>query len=1074
MAPADPLAPVLEPPPLLLPKTAMTSHARSLRGALSARSCALGLVAGALLAACGGGGSGSQIQADGPIQFPADVEPSPAGFFVDSNKGGEASEFRIEKIFWGRLVDVYDYDETTDQTRLRYRDFVVGEDVQSDGVDYLLETNPITKQETLTILHRQGTQGFKKAFQRLDDNLGAVLPKSLQPFELPPYSLVPRNAVIVVRFDDLLKHSSISNDTVRVRTGYPPATPFEARVVPDPNFGGVVNNQGVAEFRSSRIIIDFAVSEFEAQDQSPPLNVNTVGLPPSVSPFEPNVVLRIPSQLSPATGVFSLLRNFSDHEIAATGNGPVDLSQASVDVVRAMRSGGPDDVTDDPFNGFLRDVSAPRIVGSLDVLVGGPTPNPAAGPSHFIVDLSFASTVCAQRPRAGDIIELSGLFLQVDADGDAPSGNVVNDVEVEVIAGPPAAFFGGQGSYRTGFDPDDGDVPGCFLTFSPTPTSFPAAGVRPLSEIVLRFSETIDPVSVSPYDSFIVSRTDTTDPLRRRVVGRVSPSIDLTEFRFVPVLPFNHVQNTSEQYLINVLSGQDEVTGNIFGIRDLAGNPLADVPAGLSFTLLASAATDRNGGLSLAFNSDDEDGNGNPEWRGEAFLDVTRGILRPRSVTRFSFAADRQNPVPQIMTTNAAAVQEPLNNQGARLMAMWRHVDLGIDFTDEALGNIDVERVSFAPRAGSTSLEFFPQFEMSLAHSTRLPDETFDPLNGVFVFPASGFVTTSFLENVLDDPQNPLQVVHERQLGFEVNPVNDFQSAVSGSVLHPFPLNSGPNPAQFDYFTWRNTAVQAVDGADSSGIPLSIEFVAGVQFEEPIPAVGDYQAAGAINSLGLPLLMEFKCFPTGIATLSANAFDTSIANTNGTVPFFRIFSAGGANSSGMSISKNPDLQTTPTGGFSPGGAATQGFDNLLYIGQADFVVRVSRAYTIWMTTGNANPTYETPITDPIPDLQPSGTAVTLSFRGATNVINGGGGNPAQTAAILDAYGDILTATTPPQTDPALKNAGVTFGSNGFAWTDDISDIDLSQFVQVRMNFFNNTATELSPELSAIGIPFDIP
>lgn len=1047
---------------------------RPLRNAFT-RTAAWALpTAGLLLASCGSGGSsggqtggtpGDLSGAPGDLtsptvfSYPAGFVGSPGGFIVDPNQGGQASTLQITDIFWGRIVDVYGLDPISSTPTLQFVDYVIGEDVVSNA-DLTLSVNPVTQREIVTIQHATNSTTFRTVLDALDDGVGPTQPKGLGAFELPPFSFVPRNAALVVQFDDLLDHATVNASSVRVETGYPPETPFEARLRLDPNHGGLVQGESGTEFRSTRLLIDPAISQLEAQQQSPPLGVNAVGLPASVNTSQPNLALRIPSKSDPQTGLFVILTNFTGHALATGGNGPVDFESESVDVVRALRSGGNSDVTGDDFNGFLRDSISPQLVISLGVNVGAPLP---LGGDLYEVDLAFASAVCAQSPRVGDVIELAGqIFLEVAADGASPVGGIVSDVLVTNVNPNVTLVAGGPGLYRTAFDTSS-DLPECLLNFTPQPSGFPNNGVDPSSELILRFSEPINPETVLPFDSMVVRRGDETDVFRERVVGEIAATGDLREFRFVPVLPFDHQEGNAETFFVDLVGGED-------GIRDLAGNPISNVPASIAFNVDPSAPSSTNASIVLSFDSEDDNGDTFPETNGEIVKFTDRGTIEGRPVSRFGAGADRVYPITNLWAANTNVVTEPLNALGARLMTLWRLTDLGIDIEDPANMNIDVEHLNFAPQAGQVGFEIFPLFEISLAHSARKPDEAFDCFGNPLAA-ASGLFTSAFADNVFIDPNNELTLVHPRGLGYEINPINT-KLGVTGTVVHPFPLNMGADESLYRYFTWRDTAVQGVGAPDNWGIPELSGFNAGVL--EATGQAGDIQGSGTINTAGLPLLMEFRCFPTGFATLSPNSLDTSIDPSNTTAPFFRVFSSGGLNSSSQTITKNPDLQPSPTGGFNPlgtpPGVATAPADNLSYVGQVDFVIRVSRGFTHWLDTGVGATEYLDPVLEPLPAAQPTGTEVTLAFRGATAV----DGVLLNDASVLDLYGDL---PVPDSNDlsPELKNEGVTlFPLNDFSWKEDISSINGAQFVQVRMTFVSNPATGVNPSLSAFGIPVNVP
>ena len=137
---------------------------------------------------------------------------------VDPNQGGKASSLSIEEIRWGRLVDIYDAEDddnnpaTPPIRNLILREFLVSENIITDGFNYLLETSPFTEQVELTILADSDSddpvaglpETEAERFSRLLDdatvNLGFVTPTGLGSGYLPPFPLIPRNAAISIAF----------------------------------------------------------------------------------------------------------------------------------------------------------------------------------------------------------------------------------------------------------------------------------------------------------------------------------------------------------------------------------------------------------------------------------------------------------------------------------------------------------------------------------------------------------------------------------------------------------------------------------------------------------------------------------------------------------------------------------------------------------------------------------------------------------------------------------------------------------------------------------------------------------
>ena len=116
-----------------------------------------------------------------------------------------------------------------------------------------------------------------------------------------------------------------------------------------------------------------------------------------------------------------------------------------------------------------------------------------------------------------------------------------------------------------------------------------------------------------------------------------------------------------------------------------------------------------------------------------------------------------------------------------------------------------------------------------------------------------------------------------------------------------------------------------------------------------------------------------------------------------------------------------------------------------------------------------------------------GTQIVLAYRGAFAVMTTEDGSPHLNAMDLDFYGDQSDKPSgmPPTTsgvagDPQFKNNGVDFPPlpgnppgevEDETWKNDIDEIDGLQFVQLRVTFISNAESNLSPELSAIGIAF---
>jgi hypothetical protein len=187
-----------------------------------------------------------------------------------------------------------------------------------------------------------------------------------------------------------------------------------------------------------------------------------------------------------------------------------------------------------------------------------------------------------------------------------------------------------------------------------------------------------------------------------------------------------------------------------------------------------------NGGVVLRFSDIDElEPIGAPDMRGQLFYDLGHGTIHGRSPGFESFAADRTQPVPSIMIPFAPGVQTPLSNLGSHLQWLWRYCDLGWSVEDEGHHNMDVIGIDWTPVGGHALSDFFERFEMRFSHSRRLPDE-FRTFTGT-VYPCSGLGAGSnicppcptnvpFEDNILQDPRSPQKIVHDRALGYRVDP----------------------------------------------------------------------------------------------------------------------------------------------------------------------------------------------------------------------------------------------------------------------------------------------------------------
>jgi hypothetical protein len=1038
------------------------------------------LISLALWGCGGGGGAGAGLVDQAPSQIGApNQKPGTTGqgvgsyYLVDPHLGGQASALRLVNLSWGRLVDIQEQPNGFAEPRLVYADFVIGDDVRTEVGKWTLGSNPVTGRQILTI-QRLNTPEPNDSFDALVDearaNLGPIFPKGVALNETPPFSYIARNAALVLQFDDLLDLDSLSlNDSVRIEVGNPPVTPFDVRILPDSNFGGISPLDG--RFHSTRLILDMTISASEQLLLPETLALNGAGLPASLEPLKANVALRIPTVSDPSVGQFELLTNLKGRPLASSGNGPVDLSSSTQDVVRAMRSGNGSDLN----NGFLSDLEGPRLLGRQGIQITSASPDPSGQPGYdFLLGFAFESPTCSISPALGDSIQVgTKLELSVAQAGAASQGSVAA-LRVRLPVGAEPVTTGdliGAGQlvtpWRAGLA---ASLAPCFVRYSPSPEVLPSLGLLPNSRAVVEFSEAIDPLSVRPFDSFMIKRGPNQATFRDLIVGEILASADLREFTFAPLLPLSHQEGVPEVYFVELVSSLGQG-----GVRDLAGNVLQTNLPEVSFSLAPAEPSQFTSGFALRFNAVSEDDNPGQDLRGQFLYSLAQGQIRPRPFTRFGAVIDRTVPIIGKMQIVQSGLQTPLSNLGSKLHIMWRYADMGLplEFNQEdVFANIDVVGIALAPKTGSVTATFYPQFEMLLGHSDRLPDEITNQSNDP-TYQFSGFNNdATFAQNYLADALNVPAVVHPKELGFLVSSSEVFTTSTGSTMVH-FPLNRTVAPEDRRYYTWRDTAIQGWGGRNVAGTNLA---------NAGVPITWDVQAAGGavpadvgieyggpnapnqvtppgIPSIGLPLLMEFRCFPG--ESLSVNNFDVSIASTSNIRPFFRAFSTGGFNPQGQPVIKDPDAQVSPTGGFNGNpllgqlGSGTPPRDPTVYLGQLDLVTRIARAHTVLFNTQQADPDYAGVVIEPRSNLQPAGTQILIAFRGDDSA-----NLPATSqyfdGAQMDVYGDPLNAT----------NANLV---SNFTWSSNISANDGNRYLQMRLTFVSNPLTELSPVLSGLGV-----
>ena len=1030
------------------------------------------------LAACGSSSaseSGSSLASGAIVVNPG----TGTRFVVDANLGGNGT--RLEMVgqpVWGRLVDIWAAAPITGTPTLYFTDFLIGQEIRTDLLDFTLDRNPVTSKEVLTILHTFGTANFDAAFGRLEIGLQPFLDKSLDPGELPPFTALPRNAAMMIRFNDLLADGgnpssgqypgSVSPANIKLAVGYPPVGATSARILPDPNHGDIVGGS----FHSTRVLIDMSVSQAEAISAG--VLPNAIGLPAAITSTQANVVVRIPTLLNAAAVQLTLLTNLSGNELAAFSNGSVDPFSPTQDVVRAFRSGGETANTGDPFNGFLRDDVPPRVLGSQAVNV---TFVGAAG-SEFLVDMQYSTATCATQPLPGDMLVLPGIVAEVTQLAGVPVGGAVASVQMKLIGGSPLNFTPGPGSFRMPWSSALGVQPECFVRFSPVAGQLPNTDVSSDASVVLSFSEPVFPRSANGFTGMRLAYNPAPAAgfFQTHVVGMSTTNQDLTEVTFTPSTRLNHTQGSTETYDFDLTSG-------LAGILDLAGNPLATTLPQTSFQLLSLEPSVASGSIALQFSAPDEDQNGGTELRGQLIFKPGSGEITTRSVNRFSAVADDSQltvatmfptyPIGHPLVGLPVSTDLPLTRYGARLQSIWRHADLGLPTVstvviedasvvpstfatfalewEDASYNLDVEGLAWAPLSAGVSGDFFPEFELSLTHATFLPEE--------------GATGTGLAAPFAGNPlvNHPAEVVHEKHEGYVVSQLDSFLSP-TGTLMAPWPLNREKAISAYKYFTYRDTSITEVAGPGGAGADPLLWLAPPTSLTSNSPGYPLY-AAGFVPSICLPLLMDFRVFPDPAGSPSLNLIAGRVSGFT-SMPSFRAYSAGHNPATGQAVTVNPDQETQAAGTIA-NGLVWPPIDDMMTLGQVDFVVRVNRIHSVWLDAGVLT-NWKGLVIDPPLSEQPSGTSITVAFRGALTVT---GPSPAD-ASKMDPYGDPYDPFfQPPNGVPPIPFV-VTYLNGDSGWKTNLADLDGARLIQMRITMTSNVESNVSPTISALGLTFE--
>jgi hypothetical protein len=1026
------------------------------------------------------------LAACGPVSFFSSDSSAPGASYGNST-------LKLEDSKWGRLVDVFDTDGL-----LVEENIVIREDVISDGIDYAFSLNPISQKEVLTILHSSvgaGATDFAYALDAASTGLPTLREFGMS--GVGPFVKVPRNAAIRLEFSEYVAEDTVNRQTVRLLSGSA-AEGFdnlEVKYIIKEEFDDSGHPVGI-------VILDPTVSELDSENSSTGLTVNGVGLPESVDSVTPNLKVYIPSVVNVFANQTMVLMNksktqgFSLHlnDAEDTILEPFELIGLDPVAVRAFRSGNADDL----FNGFLEDIIAPKLISEQAVTV---TSVVSLGDTQRLLTFSNNAIACRGiTPKAGDVFEVSATgqasnaFIQVTAVIDS-SDSSAYQVRGALISGSLESSSGSLDAIlTTAYSADDFDYQLCFLKFTPAPQTLPATGVDPSATISVKFSEAMDVKTVRSLDSMVLATSnmaaasgdadaewqaateDVSDYLDRlpgfgvgggsgRIIfGPIQPSGDAQSFSLAPLAGITDAfgEGSDAQISLAVRNGST-------GILDLAGNPVgfSGFVAGHSSQevvtdpLTIAGVAENIKYFALRGNGYDEDNDQNPEYGGQLGMYTGDGVLRGRTVDRFSRQADKTNTYVGQRIAFTAGISTPLVPAGAVLHTIYGYHHLGFGLNNILEYNLDVEGMSWSPFQGIVYDTNFARYSIALAHSSRLPDDWIDPASGYPKYYNSGLKRPAgstqplFDENIYGFGENPVQHADlDEEIVFDVPQYSVAQANVftttGGVSMYPWPDFT-------DTFTYRDTSFPLPNGTDLKGGNANSGWGCPPRVvNEDLTYMPAY-----IPTIGLPLLMRFRCYVVG-AEFGYNGSQVQIMVGSSSLPAFRVFSWGGLTGSNWEYVV-PDLDGSGTKPTQRG--SVKAFGPELYWGQVDFVTKVSRVYTHWFNAGGSPSWFSSITLEPTPLQALPGTSVDVQFRATPNIDTGGCGvvqtTPLEDASnSFDAYGEY--------TDDGCASISVPSD-----WSSDPTSLTSLgyPYFQLRFTFIANAELNLEAEMDAFGFAY---
>lgn len=692
------------------------------------------------------------------LLFALTVFSSCGGGGTSATVRGFGSNFTLASVSWGRLAEILDADGNSLGKK------VISPSLDSDSTHFTVSNNPITEITEVQLIPVAGTALYQESLNLLDKdssgNSTLATPTVRGPDDSIGFGVIPSNAALKLQFNVPVDFSTVSSNTIKFLVGSPPTLPFYGVYYPD------VTDSSVVIFKPT-------ISNLE--NIATGLSVNPIGFPRSTTEANGNLDILLPIVLDPLTGQNVVIKS-SDGQNLAVVNNPINSITGAIN--RRYRSGGDTDSN----GGFLIDSDPPQILGTQSMTISSVLDPSPVNASRQRITFSIDSTFCQDLvPVEDDVLVQGSAFGLVKS---VISTGVNNVVDVLVLSG---SFSEGAGFYKTPYEElVHGDLKPCFVSVTPINSAAtpPTSWLNNDSTFTVEFSEPINTSSVLPFRTFAITNRDvelddSVDPddsdlildldlapsdfgalWNSFVVGEIFPSADRKSFRFEPLMDLNDTKT----YDLHIVWG--DPTGNLEGIRDLAGNAL-DITEDFrveEMTVDPSEPDTTTNVRVFRFKAIDLDEDGIsafPETNvlsgnGQGSFAAPNGGITGRNATPYRRIMDDTQTFIGAMNVTPSGLQTPFVPLGARMMTLYRYHDVfggqipageiggrGPNVNEKDTWHVDVKGFSWSPFGGNAFPDAFDRLQILMGHSLYSPIVQVDTLNTTGPWSTTGFNNSS-------------------------------------------------------------------------------------------------------------------------------------------------------------------------------------------------------------------------------------------------------------------------------------------------------------------------------------------